>query len=784
MATADQLASRSSLVRGEFVRILTRRFPTSYVYLAELHNRIGLKSVFDDESLPIAYRRDLLGLHAEVLRNRGDYDEALLQFEQVVDWADSDDDRHFAKQGIAACYRSLGRLDEAIAILKNLVEVGGPQRRVMAANALFLTLSIAGRPRDALATMDEVYSDLKAFKQIKPVVGQFLVHYAHLVRNRGENDRARALAREAHAAALACRDSATAQAALLLVDDTQSASHLGDYLSDPQLWADWAVGQARSRLARLQDGPHAEAEPDISQAELFVRNAIARSAPHDPPTLWQLHTLLAAILTNALDSKGAAVETDNACAALGRYLDRVARHSDAAHLLSVAAFERRLLAQQAYFAFENGFRDARWLSAAIDRISAPILSARLLTTEPDAAFSDANLAQLFKETPATIVQVVPGFNDLMFLMTRPRDDGEPERGVVRLGIATDDAARTANALQAHVRYRLGNGATLGLERVPDWSALAQAIQSCMTKYAGWVHLAICPGPLGPLPFALALDGGWSPSFIPSITALLGLRARRRRLACGIQFRPSSLADFAVWHADDAAPVVEALKGTPEDGRRIAAAVKIPYNPVIGIEASAERLTRLLSEEEAVRIACHGRFDAASASFEFVVADGTTLPQAASIQDETPESKRFRVDLTALATLPRTPSFVFASSCCAGAAQTSPGGERIGLERALFDRGTVALCAAMWDVDAAQVRDFLGVLMETWWTHPSAGLDVVRNNLANIGLAQGIVPGVARALAVFGDGLGEPDQHVVIAIGSKPERWMAPGVARNLGHIKA
>ncbi len=266
--------------------------------------------------------------------------------------------------------------------------------------------------------------------------------------------------------------------------------------------------------------------------------------------------------------------------------------------------------------------------------------------------------------------------------------------------------------------------------------------------------------------------------MPSLGTLLALRARRRNLPGGLAYLPKRMADFAVWQEGDPDEVVAALQGTEEDGRRIAANHNIDYSIALGRNATTPALLATLQQADVVRLACHGRIDPISRTFELMVAADGELPPKTLIEEQVDAARSHRIEQRVLAVLPRIAPYLFSSACCSGAALFSEGGERIGLERALLLGGSVAVCAPQWDVHAEEMRDQLATVLDMWLANEGAGLDVVVAQAAAIGAHHEIRASIARALAVFGDGIGRlAEANLTMAITKPAGRRMGPAPVR-------
>ena len=734
--------------------------------LLHICDELDLMDQQNETGLEPDLERSLRGGIAEALRTIGQPERALSLWCALETSASTREDLHHAQQGVGSCLRALKRFDEAIQILERVVAEGNLPRRVMATNALARTLIEVGRVRDAHAALDAELTAARAQPIDWAATTQFFSMYAQLCQKIGDAATARAWASEALRSARASGSQADTAAMEALLDGTSSdiLQATLDASADPQNMAALALNLAQAQL-RVNDR---------AGAMRTLESTLARVNDAQPVELWVIFTLLA-FLAQHNDLNGFGTRLDQAVATLEALLLGIGATSDAELLLEPYESETVLLRSMAVQATLEGIRNAAFLRQTADLVMAPMLTARLRATIPGAeAVTPPALIRLWQETPCVLVQIVATDELLFLVFSQLGDDGKDVISLHKCEVGTRAARRTVNALNTHVKLRLGGGDDLDLDRVPGWMALAAEIQASCKQYCRQWRLVVCPGLLGSLSVSLALPPPWSISFVPSLGTLLALRARRRALPAGLSFLPRRMADFAVWQEGDAEEVISALQGTEPDGRRIAANHDMSYEIALGRDATAATLMDILRRSDLVRLACHGRIEAKPESFELMVAADGELPPAELIARGSDVALPHRLEQRALSALQGVASYILSSACCSGAATLSGGGERIGLERALFLGGAVAVCAPQWDVHAGQMRDQLAVLLDIWLGNDAAGLDVAAAQTTLIGTDNGILPGVSRALAVFGDGLGRADEvNLVMVVGSVEDRNMVP-----------
>lgn len=767
---AEVVAAAAPERRAAFAIEAARALYFAPAAVLAVQERLGFAEGAADAALPGEMAWSLRSQTAEARRELGEITASLAIWQSLVETAPAKAHRHQAQQGVGSCLRQLGRFKEALGILSQVIAEGDPDRRIMATNALATTLFAAGRGEEARAAFEAELDTLRAQPFDWVPVSQFLSMYAQLLWH-AEDPEARRWVTEARRSAIASgAPDIVATMDRLLGQETPAFAAAFAAATAPEAIAALALNEAARRMAAK----------DRDGAECLLAEGCRRIAPHEPPELWMMLIWRATLVWDPDDPGPLDALLGDAIGVLERLLARVAA-SDPEALLAPTGDSRQRLVACAMAAHSAGLRDAAFVRHAADLVMAPVLTARLRHAIPGAGPLTAEaLATLWRETPCILVQVVTDAGRLTLILSQPAGDGRDDVRLVDLDIEPGAARRTARALAAHVKYRLGDGRQLGLDRIAGWEALAGAIRDALGAHAGWSRLAICPGELGSLVFSLALDPPWTICFVPSLTALLALRARRRALPEGLGFMPGRMADFAVWQEGDPPAVVAALQGTEADGRGVAAKHRLGYAIRAGRKATAPALLRLLAWSDLVRIACHGRIDAASESFELLVAADGELPPKSLIEEQREAARPHRLEQRSLRAARDVAPYVLSSACCSGAVTLSRSGERIGLERALFVGGTIAFCAPQWDVDAAEMRDQLAMVLDTWFNNDAAGLDAVTSQIAWIGGQQGVRPAITRALAVFGDGLGRATEMMMTMVIAQEEgRLMAPGPARVL-----
>ncbi len=130
-------------------------------------------------------------------------------------------------------------------------------------------------------------------------------------------------------------------------------------------------------------------------------------------------------------------------------------------------------------------------------------------------------------------------------------------------------------------------------------------------------------------------------------------------------------------ADAMAPAIE------DEAREVADTLGV--RPILGAEASVERVTEELQSADLAHIACHGLYLAdAARSSGLQLADGW-------------------LTVRKILSLTRGPGTVVLSACETGRSHCAPGDEHLGLVRAFVDRGARTVLATLWSAQDVATR---------------------------------------------------------------------------------
>ncbi|WP_161978088.1 tetratricopeptide repeat protein [Paraburkholderia kururiensis] len=398
------------------------------------------------------------------------------------------------------------------------------------------------------------------------------------------------------------------------------------------------------------------------------------------------------------------------------------------------------------------------LRVAAELRAAPLLTPRLrrLASLPpavaDMTGETERLVVLLAETPCVILQFVAMTDDIGVLVTRPGEDGALNTELRELAVDAKKAHRIGGRLAYALRRAAPDDSDLDLSHVVGWLDLRDRLRSLVVDLPESLPLCIVPGPLGSTMPTLALGGMRALCFVPSIGALLAMRARRRTLSGGLCWRPQSMFAFAVWFDRERATEAASLSAMTDQGATLAAERGLSYSSAVGREGTGERLLTGLAEAELTCIACHGRILPDAEAIDLIVAGEGRLPPADLTHILAHRNAPHILGWQRLATLPSASTVVMSTACNSGLAVLHVGGERLGLERPLFSAGTLAYIAPQWPVPTVPIQEVATALLTRWLSSETLSLVdcVAAQRVASLGV--GIPSLAAEAFAVFGDGL--------------------------------
>lgn len=490
----------------------------------------------------------------------------------------------------------------------------------------------------------------------------------------------------------------------------------------------------------------------FDQAQALIRTLCERTDPEAAPAAWRLHLVAAG---HAALTKDSEQEENDLVAAMLHYelgLSHIAARDDVQAFTSPHAEPARALVQRVVQRYERGLDPSGvFMRYAADMRAAPVLSARLrhlADLEPplfDIEEEEERLVRLLQQTPAVLLQFVAAGDSIVAVRTFLTDGGAIESTMRRLGPGQSAWAQLANRLAFALLKAPASTLELDLGKVRGWAEATAALYAAISDVPAQLPVAVIAGPLHEPLIALALGPARPVCFVPSISALVSLRARHAGAEA-----PRKLFAFAAWFDREREDEARALADGVQIASGIAQRNGLAADSVTGAQATGEQLLAGLSAAEVAWIACHGRMRPGGVEL-YVSAQGSLAPADASAIREglrDPHILRW-TQLESMQSASRT---VFSSACDSGLAITNPGGERLGLERPLFVAGTATFLAPVWPVPTVAAQGMLSSILDAWLGDPGVALVQHVWRARNAGMAAGEPALACAAFVPFGDAL--------------------------------
>jgi tetratricopeptide (TPR) repeat protein len=408
------------------------------------------------------------------------------------------------------------------------------------------------------------------------------------------------------------------------------------------------------------------------EAEGIIRQLLTDLSPEESPKAWFLYMLAALHALHRQDNKQALTDVVGAIAHLDQALWSVTSTDDVLALLSPQAVVLTDLVRLAIRFVEERPEELGSIGRlAADMRSAPVLTtrarrrARLSYPTSDIEGEERRLASLLVQTKSAVVQLVDVGDDVAVLRTRSARLAGVTTEVSRLGLPVQAVAKVARRIDFALRSADPASNDLRTEAVRGWEELVERLRASLGDLPAGLPLYVAAGPLGEAAFSLALPDNQPVCFIPSLSALIALRARRDTLAAGQGWRPSRMFDFAVWFDRERAAEANALAQVIVTGAKMAEAHGLDYDSASGTAATQERLLAGLGAADVVRLACHGRVLPHAEAVDLLVAAQGYLPPANLTELREQDRTQHVLGWQRLAGLQQAPVAVFSSACDSG-----------------------------------------------------------------------------------------------------------------------
>jgi len=288
-----------------------------------------------------------------------------------------------------------------------------------------------------------------------------------------------------------------------------------------------------------------------------------------------------------------------------------------------------------------------------------------------------------------------------------------------------------------------------LAAIRGWKTFAKALAAAVSAaILPGVMVCVVPGPLSGLPLHWIVAGTNPLFYIPSLAAGAWFHRRRAALFDGALWRPRVFNDFVVWRAGERESIAARFQSASAELEALCAGLGVRYGSVRGAAATRDELLRLLGSADVIRISCHGRAKP-PLTFEFMLASNGSLPPSLPAYWAAGRATEFIFDWNALPAGLSCPPVVFSAACASGRTAVLPGGERVGLERALFRAGSLTYVAPEWSVPVDPIQTLTHSIIRRYLSGDSSLARIVWEEAA-AAHAAGMPEWVARSIAIHGD----------------------------------
>jgi tetratricopeptide (TPR) repeat protein len=300
-----------------------------------------------------------------------------------------------------------------------------------------------------------------------------------------------------------------------------------------------------------------------------------------------------------------------------------------------------------------------------------------------------------------------------------------------------------------------------LANLPNWNALAGRMATLVREnIPPGSHVCIVPSRwFSCLPLHMSEHPGdgrpliadYTFSYVPSV--FVAARLRERRLADGREavWKPDRVGNFVVWLTDDDRDVVESFTAHSNNIRHFLEAQGAIVIPAEGVAATRVAFGEMLQDTQMMHICCHGIANLRGRTHRLLVSDGKTLPPSDVVALANPQNDAFFVDWDKVGTQ-RAPLIVLSCACSSAVTSLQTAGERVGLERSLFRRGTSSFIAPLWNIVAFDIHRLTEQVLRNYYSSPDVDLGQAVQKTVLDGLSKERGRHAAGALALMGDWL--------------------------------
>jgi hypothetical protein len=375
----------------------------------------------------------------------------------------------------------------------------------------------------------------------------------------------------------------------------------------------------------------------------------------------------------------------------------------------------------------------------------------------DATVDDIKFLALRSENdrPVAFLQFLLADGEYHPLVTICQDD-KLQTSVINVTLDRDLLSRATSEFRYAVETYNPSSNNNPLAHLPNWSEFSALLASALRRtVATGSHICVVPNRgLSLLPIHCCSQSAGDPplisdytfSYVPSIFVAARLRERLGKTRVP-GWRPTHFGNFVVWQAGDYSQVIGSFSNHSTTINRAAKGCDIQQ--AVGIHANLKSLEGLLAGAELLHLCCHGVVGFNTGTHRLLISDGKTLPPSDRRALVNPYNDPFFLDWDEIKT-DSSPAIVISCSCSSGTTSVKTGGERIGFERSLFQRGTSSFIAPLWDVSVFDIHPLVENVVSDYFSSTDLELSQAVQRAILGALESGRPLHVVGALTLMGD----------------------------------
>jgi hypothetical protein len=673
---------------------------------------------------------------AIVLREMLQIGDSLTILESLMPYADTYSERAMMLTSMSVCYQLLGQSTIALQLLKETVKIL-PPGQTMERERLLPLLSMA-----SLAQSEEPQTAFDAAMEVVDIASR---------------------QKHAWAEALAYGLAARSAEDLDMPDEqrqeinTTAIKVMKEYLSPHPEGKAW-YANIRDLVFRGLLAERLEAAGDLFEAEKILKQAVDELPAMGDEQAWAVYANLSKFALMRQDLDQARKYLSLAKISSTEMTSRLRSNNDPINLMSDKTLLQYRLAEVFLASYPEGVTDEDLRSAA-DFQTSVVFSSNLFrkmkleypALEEDLFYKDSYLASSILDKHTAIAQVI-STTDYLFLLITKLVDGKAVLSLSLLAITPQIKDQMVREVAFKLSVARPKQMQDPLQKVKNWQAFIDSVDSAFRDHVPpQSHICLIPGPLSGLPLHYGSADEYTFSYAPSLATICLLRHERSQRLGKRHWRPRDLHDFVVWRVGENPNAVLSFQNASHALQGSLQRHAMEYTASMGVEGTEQNLTTALKEKDCVKISCHGRAKVDSLRFELLVAASGQLPPQDARALDSELGEQFLLNWNELEGISRSSPLVFSTACASGMAVSVTGGERLGLERYLFNAGTLCYVAPQWPVPIEAIQTLMNRIIETYFDCSDLSVSEIIYNLLKSPPEE--IPGwVMRSIILIGDWL--------------------------------